>query len=354
MGNNGFPTSLNSIALLVILSSIFSLDYGCAPSLPRPKAGTVNQAEKSEQIRAVSYQVASDTLSYLLGPGDVLSIYVHDEPDISRDNIAVRFDGYITYFLVGDIFVTGKSLLELDYLITESLQKFIYEPDVTVFLSQSNSKKYVILGGIEQQGVYPLTSATRLTDAIHTAGGLMRSRQRGGGARTNNRPDEILADLSAAYIVRGNQRLAVDLESIYFQGNASQDIYLQPDDYVYVPLKSIQNIYVLGEVETQSVISSGRSITLIEALAAAGGVLSSAKKSDIRVLRGNGTFSESMTIDYNDIVAGDIHDLQLNGGDIVHVPRSELSLATQWIQQFIETVQSIQLTRFLIEDLENQ
>lgn len=338
---------ISSLLLTVVL---IVLNLGCGPSLPPPQTGKVQLDLPPQQIQAVSYQVASDTLAYRLGPGDVISIYVHDEPDISRDNITVRYDGYITYFLVGDIFATGRTLAAIDSVVSEALTTYIYDPEVTVFLQQSNSKRYVILGGVNSPGVYPLNSATRLTDAVSLAGGFVRTST---GEARGEGPGDILADLANSYIIRGDQRLDIDLESVYEDGNTSQDLYLQPDDYIYIPLQTVQSIYVFGEVAEPRIIRTGRSLTLADALLAAGGVLTSAKKSDIRVLRGAGQLTEGIQVDFGSIMDGRIYDFQLQEGDIIYVPRSELSMATEWVTQILDAVQSVQLTRLLIDDLQN-
>ncbi len=85
------------IGFFVFISLSLILLQACFPSLPRPQTGRISLTKKPQHVAAAAYQVASDTLQYRFGPGDVLSIYVHDEPDISRDNISVRYDGNISF-----------------------------------------------------------------------------------------------------------------------------------------------------------------------------------------------------------------------------------------------------------------
>jgi len=340
--------------LLFLLASLLIIGagaVGCGSSLPKPQEGRLHLPENNDQAEIPPYQVASDTLQYRLGPGDVISIIVHEEPDISREGVTVRYDGYITHYLIGDVLATGRTLAQVDTLITEAMKHYILGPEVTIFLQQSNSKRFVILGGVSQPGVYPLVNAVRLTDAVAMAGGIPRSSA--SGAIGDDPIGTYAADLSGLYILRGNQKIHVDLSAVYSGGDLFQDIYLQPDDYVYVPMPDIRTIYVFGEVSQPGVIRTGRPISLAQVLFAAGGILPSAKKSSIQVLYGSGQLTENITVNLNDILDGNDYDLELQDGNIVYVPRSEFHQATNLIQQFINTVQSIQLTRLLIDDLEN-
>ncbi|MCI0562743.1 MAG: polysaccharide biosynthesis/export family protein, partial [Nitrososphaera sp.] len=69
---------------------------------------------------------------YLIGPGDVLNIFVWQNPDVSVNGIPVRPDGKISVPLAGDVVASGKTSKEFAQDIKEAIAAFIRDPIVTV------------------------------------------------------------------------------------------------------------------------------------------------------------------------------------------------------------------------------
>lgn len=123
-------------------------------------------AQQSEQdMPAVSEQ-------YILGAGDVLDIMVYDEPEISQ-TVFVRIDGNISLPLAGEVAAAGTTPARLAGKITEKLQRFLGDPNVTVVLAESRSKAFYILGQVESPGEYPITRPVTVLQAIARAGGFL-------------------------------------------------------------------------------------------------------------------------------------------------------------------------------------
>ena len=76
--------------------------------------------------------------------------------------------------------------------------------------------------------------------------------------------------MSRAFIVRNGERLPIDLAGLIEKGDMSQNIYLQPDDFVYFPSSTSRDIYVLGNVRIPRAISRLQGGTLAAAISAAG------------------------------------------------------------------------------------
>ncbi len=108
---------------------------------------------------------------YIIGAGDVLEISVWNEPDLSR-TVFVRIDGRISLPLIGDVVATGKSPEALASLLEDEARKYIAEPNISVILTASNSKRYYLLGQIEKPGEYPIDYPVTLLQAIAKAGGF--------------------------------------------------------------------------------------------------------------------------------------------------------------------------------------
>jgi polysaccharide biosynthesis/export protein len=116
--------------------------------------------------------------SYVIGPSDVITVTVWKEPTMSG-SVLVRLDGKISLPLLGDVTAAGKTPLELADDITTRLKKFIQDPNVSVVLTQSNSKKIYLLGEVTRKGPVDMTPGMTLLEAIANAGGLTDYAQKG-------------------------------------------------------------------------------------------------------------------------------------------------------------------------------
>ena len=109
---------------------------------------------------------------YKFGAGDVLEVLVFGEPEISK-TVFVRSDGRISLPLVGEVMAAGMTPEALSTKISEKLLKVVEEPNVTVILTENNSKVYYVLGQIEQPGQYTITRPVTILQAIAQAGGFL-------------------------------------------------------------------------------------------------------------------------------------------------------------------------------------
>ena len=62
-----------------------------------------------------------------------------------------------------------------------------------------------------------------------------------------------LADLGHSFLVRNGQRVPVDFERLFQHGDLSQNVPLEPDDFLYFAPASANEIYVLGQVASPGV-----------------------------------------------------------------------------------------------------
>ncbi len=127
--------------------------------------------------------------------------------------------------------------------------------DVTV--AAFRSKKVYVTGSVGQPGTYPITNIPlRLVDAISAAGGISET-----------------ADWSNVLLTRDGRDYSLSLRNIYQDGNAAQNILLQPGDVINVARAEENKVFVLGEVMRPSSLPMGRNgMTLAEALSEKGGL----------------------------------------------------------------------------------
>lgn len=170
---------------------------------------------------------------YRLAPPDMLQITVRPEPVITRD-VQVRPDGKISFDLIGEIDVYGKTIAEIRDDITTRIREFIVAPDVTVTLMASNSRRYYVFGEVGRPGSYRLEGEVRVIEAIAQAGG----------------PTDY-ASLNATRLSRPTSGepliYGVRLYDIMQLGKGDTNFTLQPGDVVYVPPNfAAQAGYVVG------------------------------------------------------------------------------------------------------------
>jgi len=108
--------------------------------------------------------------SYIVQPGDVLTISVWKEKDLQGD-VSVRPDGGLNFPLVGDIMASGKTVAELRKDIAAKLSKFVPDPVVTVIVKQSLGYRIYVIGKVNKPGDFPAGRDIDVMQALTMAGG---------------------------------------------------------------------------------------------------------------------------------------------------------------------------------------
>jgi polysaccharide export outer membrane protein len=140
---------------------------GTAPVQPSSPAPAVAQQAPPGGVDRTMHD------EYRIGEGDVLQISVWGEPAASVPSGVVRPDGMISMPLIKDIGVSGLTPAEAEKAITDLLSKQIKGADVTVIVSQINSKKiFVVGGGVKKEGPISFTYRMTIMQALSEAGGL--------------------------------------------------------------------------------------------------------------------------------------------------------------------------------------
>lgn len=183
----------------------------CGAQKPDPAGHAATPAQASP---------AADAGTYVIGDADVLNVTVWKQPTLSGSQL-VRPDGMISVPLIGDIRAAGDTPLQLASAISAKLKKYIQSPNVSVVVSQINSKTVNILGEVQKRGPENLTPGMTLLDAIGAAGGLTD-----------------FANKKKIYILRldngKSQRIPVHYKKA-LKGNMADNVALQAGDTIVVP-----------------------------------------------------------------------------------------------------------------------
>ena len=172
---------------------------------------------------ALAQEPASNlnTQPYIIGPNDILNIFVWREETLTQD-ITVMPDGRITFPLIGEIVAQGKTVAELRDVITEKLKEYVTAPNVTVIVRESRSRIIYTIGKIVRPGPYPLSPDMTVLQALSTAGGFAE-----------------WADEKGILIIRREGGKETQIRFNYKEfiagKNAEQNILLKPGDTIVVP-----------------------------------------------------------------------------------------------------------------------
>ncbi|MGN6279406.1 MAG: polysaccharide biosynthesis/export family protein [Sphingomonas sp.] len=152
-------------ALLIASVTATTVISGCStpvsPSLPRAAAAydVIPPVSSTGQVR-----------EYEIGPLDVLSVTVFQEPDLSFKELQVDASGDLTFPLIGDVHAAGKSAARLSREIADRLrQKYLVNPQVSVVVASSESQHVTVEGDVTEPGVYDINGSSTLLEALARA-----------------------------------------------------------------------------------------------------------------------------------------------------------------------------------------
>lgn len=281
---------------------------------------------------------------YRLGPGDVLEVEIVGDLT-SRVRTVVGPDGKVYFNMLPGIDVWGLTIAEARARMVREMQRFVREEQpISVSLISAESQKIWVLGRLNKPGAYSLAGPMTLLEAVSAAGGPAPASAfatRGGGtmslAASSAATDEA-ADLSRAFVLRKGQLLRVNFEKLLREGDMSQNIYLHPDDFVYLPSATVGNVHVLGAVNNPRAVEFTNRLTLVQAVAQAGGTLiREAFPSQVAVVRGSLTQPKVAIVDMTAILRGQASDIVLEPQDIVYVPHSPYRVLTRYLDTILTT-----------------
>jgi capsular exopolysaccharide synthesis family protein len=248
-------------------------------------------------------------LEYRIGTEDVLHVIVWGNKDLEQV-VIVRPDGKISFPLAGDLQAQDLTIPQLTTALTERLSANVRNPKVSVMVQEIKSFRVHLIGRIVKPGVYPIKTGTPVLQALALAGGTSEN-----------------ADLSAAYVIRGDKKLPVDLRKLIQEGDLTKNVRLEREDTVVVPEIALgsnpqelqdRRIYVLGKVAKPGVYTLKQDVPILHALFLAGGVAEGGDMAAAFVIRGK----QKIPVDlWKLIQKGDVsQNVMIKNEDSVVVP----------------------------------
>jgi polysaccharide export outer membrane protein len=240
-----------------------------------------------------------DQERYELGPDDEVRITVHNHADLSG-SLAISRDGMITAPLVGEVRAAGLTPRQLAARLTERLDRtYLVDPRVDVEVVQYRSQWVVVGGEVRKPGRVPLRGGTRLKEVIGEAEGF--NEFAGDEISISRRAQESDATVT----------LQVSRED-YESGRSNPR--LSHGDIVDV--RRADACYIQGEVREAGSIRIERGMTLLRALALAGGLTDWANRKNITIRQRDGSQG---IYNLHKIESGRIPDPPMRGGEVIIV-----------------------------------
>jgi polysaccharide biosynthesis/export protein len=160
---------------------------------------------------------------YLIGPGDLLSVIVWRNPDLSM-SVPVRPDGKISLPLVEDLPAAGKNPTAVAREVERALSKYLRDPVVTIVVTQFGgpySEQIRVIGQATKPQALPYRENMTLLDVMITVGGITD-----------------FADGNKSNILRtseGNKLYSVRLDDLLRNGDISANVPVKPGDVLIIP-----------------------------------------------------------------------------------------------------------------------
>lgn len=195
---------------LIAAAAVLALCAGGA----RAWAGTLPAAKAAAHV----------SKDYVIGPGDVLDIYVWQNPDLSQKRVPVRPDGRISTPLISNIMAAGRTPSQLSHAMDEALSKYIRSPRVTVIVDTALSvlSQVQVIGQVVHPESIPYHEGMTVLDVVLAAGGLT--------------PYAAGNDAKLERKVDGKVKVMhVRLASLLNGGDLAQNLKVKPGDVLVVP-----------------------------------------------------------------------------------------------------------------------
>ena len=325
---------------------------------------------------------APDT--YVLGPGDTIDVQIFGEPDLTRA-IMIKPDGTIALALLGEVKAAGKTTEQLQAELTKLYSKYLKAPSISVAVQGFRIDRVYLLGQVQRPGEIELRPNVGLLELLATAGGptnradlakavVIRDKTETikldlfNALAKNRDPDvklragdvlfipetdrritalgevghpgaydllegqhvtELLAaaggptakaGLSKAFIMRDNSQIPVDLKRV-LGGDVEANAALRAGDMLVVP-ENKDKIAILGAVSKPGPLDLTENMTLVQALAEAGGPTEKANLGALQVVRFEGGKATTIKLRADQAIEGKdgSQNIKLKAGDLVYIP----------------------------------
>ena len=280
---------------------------------PLPQAAiTPTQAALGTQAKPADAvkDVPDSSVMTKLGPGDLIEVNVYNVPELTT-KARVGNSGDVYLPLIDYVHLEGLTQEEAQTVIEKRLESggFVRSPHVTIFVDEAASQGVTVIGEVSKPGIYPDVVDHKLYEVISEAGGFTQSASRKLAIIRRNVTEPIRIELP--------RNLGDDM---------SGNVDILPGDTITVPRAPI--IYVVGDVSRPAglLVDNGH-LTVLQAIALAGGTNRTAKMGGVRIIRKTPAGMTETRVQLKKMLEAKAPDVTLQADDILFVPVSGARVA---------------------------
>ena len=271
--------------------------------------------------------------AYHMNAGDQVEIRVYDHPDLGMTT-RIGPDGMVGMAFMGQVKLSGQTIAQGAECIREGLAPYVKNPVVSITVLDVQSETATIAGACAKPGVYAVSNSTRLADLYAMAGSS--------DERLFNGVDVDVADLEHSIFVRKGELLPVDFIKAINNGDVLHNIRVRKGDYVFIAQRMEASVIICGEVKNPHKRLFEAGLGLIEALTSAGW-MKDTHWSHVIIIRDGLSHPRLYKVDVDGILAGKCRNVPLKAGDIVYVPKDDLSEYNVFVNKLMPTAQLFNL-----------
>ncbi len=244
--------------------------------------------------------------SVLLGPADLLDISVYGVPELSQKT-RINNSGDVYLPLIDYVHLGGLTPEEAQNVIEKRLSGggFVNNPHVILFVSESASSSVTVLGEVARPGPYNVAGERHILDLISVAGGFT---------------DKASRAITITHRSDPSHTISVKLPADFAPSDPS-NVVVQPGDTVIVQHGPV--FYVVGDVGKPSAfVSNSENLTILKAIALAGGANKTASMGGTTILRRTPQGTQQIKVPLKKIMGAKVQDMPMQSEDILFVPSS--------------------------------
>jgi polysaccharide export outer membrane protein len=309
---------------------------GPPPASPAVRTNPVEEARLAALWTRRTGPASQGVEDYPIGPGDVLTVSAAGVDEIKERKVRVSTQGTIELPLIGVVQAGGLTEVDLAQELDLKLKKFMYNPQVSVFVDEYRNREVAVVGAVSKPGLVVLdTPGETLLDVLTQAGGVTSTAADDlvlipGDDRSNANaasPGTVAVEPDAAARMAGSgSAISISLHSTSLSGSSKyMSLPARPGDIVVIPGGG--QVMVVGWVQNPGHFQVGSGLTVLGAIGEAGGPMYAADTKGVTLIRSEMDGSKrTIRVDLDKISHGAEADVPVKANDVVDVPYSNLRI----------------------------
>lgn len=274
---------------------------------PRPVAAPVLPTTLSGQLPDVTPG------AYIIAPSDQLQIIVQGHDELSQ-TVPVLGDGTFNFPIAGAVRASGKTVSQLEATLTRGISGIVKQPQVTVLVRESHTRKISVAGAVKAPGLYDYHPGMHLLELLAASGGPLAA-----------------PELTQATVItdQGTKSIPIDLARLLTSGDTTQNLALAPGDLLLLSPRdpATSMIQVIGQVAKPGqypVMTGGETLAVL--LTESGGPTEAAALTHVQLMHAGTVRALNLhPLKYN--LGDPMGKIVLVAGDTLLVPENKQKIA---------------------------